>query len=81
MSIFPCPWPRRSVWKPEKKYSGNCWIAVNYTWYETNCRKCKPLKGPPNAPKSRCRPKNRLLKANDAVYLTEVTDDLPVNEN
>jgi hypothetical protein len=25
--------------------------------------KSKPLKGPPNPPKSRCRPKNRLLKA------------------
>ena len=67
MSIFPCPWRRRSVWKPEKKYNGNCWIAVNYTWYETNRRKSKPLKGPPNPPKFRCRPKNSLLKANDAV--------------
>jgi len=43
-----------------------------YTWYETNCLKSKPLKGPPNPPKSLCRPKNRLLKANVAVYLTEV---------
>ncbi len=29
----------------------------------------------------RCRPKNRLLKANGAVYLTEVTHDRPVSEN
>ena len=63
MSIFLCPWRRRSVWKPEKKSNGNCWIAVNYTWYETNCRKFKPL----NPPKFRCRPKNGLLKANDAM--------------
>jgi len=62
MSIFPCPWRRRSVWKPGKKCSGNCWIAANYTWSETNCRKSKPLKGPPNPSKSRCRPKSRLLK-------------------
>ena len=80
MSIFPCPWRRRSVWKPAKKCSGNCWIAANYTWSETNCRKSKPLKGPPNPPKSRCRPKNRLLKANGAVDLTEVTHDRPVSE-
>ena len=30
-------------------------------------------KGPPNPPKSRCRPKNSLLKANGAVHPTEVT--------
>ena len=30
---------------------------------QTNCRKSKPLKEPPYRPKSRCRPKNRLLKA------------------
>ena len=64
-----------------KKCSGNCWIAANYTWSETNCLKSKPLKEPPNPPKSRCRPKNRLLKANGAVYLTEVTHDRPVSEN
>jgi hypothetical protein len=41
MSIFPCPWRRRLVCKPGKKCSGNCWIAANYTWSETNCRKSK----------------------------------------
>ena len=80
MSIFPYPWRPRSVWNPAKKCSGNCWIAANYTWSETNYRQSKPLKGPPNPPKSRRRPKNRLLKANGAVDLTEVTHDRPVSE-
>jgi hypothetical protein len=52
-----------------------------HTWSETNCRKSKLLKGPPSPPKSRCRPKNRLLKADGAGYLTEVTHDRPVSEN
>ena len=81
MSIFPCLWRRQSVWEPVKKCSGNCWIAANYTWSETNRLKSKPLKGPPNPPKIRCLPKNRLLKPNGAVYLTEVTHDPPVSEN
>jgi hypothetical protein len=81
MSIFPWPWRRQSVWKPAKKCSGNCWIAANYTWYETKCRKSKPVKGPPNPPKSRCRPKNRLLKAKFVVYLTKVGHDETVREN
>src|ERR1700760_1817131 len=80
MSIFPCPWRRRSVWKPGKKCSGNCWIAANYTWSETNCPKSKPLKGPHNPSKSRCRPKNRLLKTDAAAYPTEVTHDRQVSE-
>src|SRR5580700_9474774 len=80
MSIFPYPWRPRSVWNPAKKCSGNRWIAANYTWSETNYRQSKPLKGPPNPPKSRRRPKNRLLKANGAVDLTEVTHDRPVSE-
>ena len=81
MSIFPCPWRRQSVWELEKKCSGHCWIAASYTWSETKRRKSKPLKGPPNPPKSRGLPKNRLLKANGALYLTEVTHDSPVSEN
>ena len=81
MSIFRCPWRRQSVWKPAKKCSGNCWIAANYTWYENNCLKSKPLKGPPNPPKSLCRFKNRLLKAEVAVPPTEVALDPPVSEN
>src|SRR5580692_9097909 len=69
MSIFPYPWRPRSVWNP-----------ANYIWSEPNYRQSKPLKGPPNPPKSRRRPKNRLLKANGAVDLTEVTHDRPVSE-
>ena len=65
----------------EEKCSGNCWTAANYTWYETNCRKSKPLREPPNRPKSRCRPKNRLLKANGAVYPAEVALDPRVSQN
>ena len=38
-------------------------------------------KGHPTRRKSRCLPKNRLLKPNGAVYLTEVTHDRPVSEN
>jgi hypothetical protein len=48
---------------------------------ETNCHQFKPLRGPPNPQRSRCRPKNRLLKATGAVHLTEVTHDRPVSEN
>ena len=81
MSIFPCPWRRPSVWKPEKKCSGNCWIDANYTWYATKCPKSKPVKALPNAPKSLCRPQNRLPKANVTVQPTEVALDLPVSEN
>jgi hypothetical protein len=78
---FPLPLAAASVWELEKKCSGNCWIAANYTWSETNHLKSKPLKGPPNPPKIRSLPKNRLLKPNDAVYLTEVTHNRPVSEN
>ena len=53
----------------------------DYTWYETNCRKSKPLREPPNPPKSRCRPKNRLLKANGAAYLAKVALDPPLSQN
>jgi len=81
MSIFPCHWRRQLVWKPVKKCSGNCWTAANYTWYEKNCLKSKPLKGPPKPLKSLCRPKNRLPKANVAVYPTEAAHDQPVSED
>src|SRR4029077_18481062 len=45
MSIFPCPWRRQSACKPAKKSSGNCWIGLNYTWYENSYLSSKPLKG------------------------------------
>src|ERR1700730_18498563 len=80
MSIFPCPWRRRSVWKPAKKCSGNCWIAANYTWSETNCPKSKPLKGPPNHRNPRCRPKSRLLKIDAVAHPAEVTHDRLLSE-
>ena len=78
---FPLPLAAAIGLEAGEECSGNCWIAANCTWSETNCHKSKPLKGPPNPPKSRCRPKNGLLKANGAVYLTEVTHDRPVSEN
>ena len=81
MSIFPCLWRRQSVWEPVKKCSGNRWIAANYTWSETNRLKSEPLKGPANPPKTRCLPKNSLLKTNGAVQLTEVPYDKIVSEH
>jgi hypothetical protein len=74
-------WRRRSVWKLVKKCNGNCWIAANYTWSETNCRKSKPRKGPPNPLKSVCLPRKRLLKAKVAAQPRQVALDLPVSEN
>jgi hypothetical protein len=47
MSIFPCPWRPQSACKPAKKFSGNCWIAANYTCYENSYLSSKPLKGYP----------------------------------
>src|ERR1017187_2239919 len=32
MSIFRCRWQRRLDWRAGRKFSGNCWIGVNYAW-------------------------------------------------
>src|SRR5271165_1270353 len=81
-SIFPCPWRRQSACKPAKKSSGNCWIALNYTWYENSYLSSKPLKGQAKATKLLCRPpQNRLPKTNGAAAPTQVAPDPPVREN
>src|SRR5271165_5244246 len=81
-SIFPCPWRRQSACKPAKKSSGNCWIALNYTWYENSYLSSKPLKGQAKPTKLLCRPpENRLPKTNGAAAPTQVAPDPPVREN
>ena len=67
MSIFPSPWRPQSACKPAKKFSGNCWIAANYTCYENSYLSSKPLKGYAKEAKLLCQPlKNRLSKTNGA---------------
>src|SRR5438445_4684832 len=81
-SIFRCPWRRQSACKPAKKSSGNCWIALNYTWYENSYLSSKPLKGQSKATKFLCRlPQNRLPKTNGAAVPTQVAPGPPVSEN
>ncbi len=72
----------QSACKPAKKSTGNCSIAVNYTWYENRCLSSKPLKGQPKATKFLYRPmQNRLPRTNADAELTQAAPDLKVNEN
>ena len=65
---FPLPLAAAIGMKAGEEVQWECWIAVNYTWYETSCLSSEPLKGQAKPAKLLCcPPKNRLPKTNAAA--------------
>src|ERR1017187_7391932 len=54
MSIFRCRWQRRLDWRAGRKFSGNCWIGVNYAWCDLKFQPSAKIGRSPRSVKVGC---------------------------